>query len=486
LYFSLAAKGRIVDSFSEKRVVESLLGKTVGGWQVKERLGAGKSAVVFSASRDGQDAALKIFDPELIERSGREKQLKRIFREIALKTFPNPNLVRVLDGGACKETGCLFLVMERIDAPNLASVLKDVPRESIRPIIAQVADAARFLESLTPPIAHRDIKPDNIAISRDFRQATLLDLGVILPIDFNDGDPSSDEERRFFVGTLRYGPPEFVIRKEDYSVEGWRAITFYQLGAVLYDLIMKRKLFEAFTDPYPRLVMAIEQEIPVIDAKDVPEELILLAKNCLSKDPRIRLKYVTWGDFELKAAVPSAAMSAKDRIRRRLADLAPKAESDSENRSRSILRVLQDLHGRLHGLIKAGWASSDMFCPIECREYLSEDAGTGFVVLLISATPKLLLRYRLSIWLRVSIIDEKSEVAEIRYSASVSQATPAMDQVKVQKTRSVFAGVFQDGVVQSNVMNLLYQLIDIAQSLSGTDLADNEIRWIEVVEQAPQ
>jgi serine/threonine protein kinase len=224
-----------MDSVAAKRLIDDLTGNTVGGWKILGHLGTGKSAVVFRASRNSEERALKVFDPDLVQRAGRDRQLKRIKRELSLRDKIHPNLVRVFDGGECPDTGYFFIVMDLIDAPNLAEVLMDVPRESIRAIIAQVADAAHFLETLTPHIAHRDIKPDNIAISRDFSHATLLDLGVILPIDLAEKDPSSDGERRFFVGTLRYSPPEFLVRREEHTVDGWRAISFYQLGAHAYE-----------------------------------------------------------------------------------------------------------------------------------------------------------------------------------------------------------------------------------------------------------
>jgi serine/threonine protein kinase len=474
-----------VNSSTEKRLIAELVGKNVGGWNILGRLGAGNSAVVFSAERNGEAAALKVFDPDLIERSGREVQLKRIVRELSLKGAIHPNLVRVIDGGECGETGHLFIVMERIGAPNLATVLADVPRDAVRLIIAQIAEAARFLENWDPPIAHRDIKPDNIAISPDFKKATLLDLGVILPLDLNEKEPSSDQERRFFVGTLRYGPPEFLLRKEEYSIEGWRAVTFYQLGAVLYDMIMKERIFEAFAEPYPRLVMAIEHQIPSITAKDVPEDLILLAKNCLNKDPRIRLQYVSWSDFELKSTLASAAMSAKDRVRRRLADSTPTSERAVDERERSILRIIQDVHSRLHTLIKSGWASSEMFCPIECHEYLSEESGIGFVVLLLPTTRVLLLSRGLSIWFRIRIVDDRAMVIEVSYAACLSSTPPSLSEAAARQTGRLFAGVFQDGVIQSAIMDLLYQLIDVAQSISETDLGP-DARWIELVAESPK
>jgi len=471
-----------MQSLAEKRLLAQLVGKRVGGWQIHERLGVGKSAIVFRASREGNEAALKVFDPDLVESAGRENQINRINRELSLRNKEHENLVRVFDGGECSETNFLYVVMEKIDAPNLATVLKDVPREAIRPIIAQVASAAKFLESLNPPIAHRDIKPDNIAISPDFKKAILLDLGVILPIDLHDGQPSSDEERRFFVGTLRYGPPEFLLREEKYSVDAWRAITFYQLGAVLYDLVMRERLFEAASDPYPRLVMAVEHEIPNITAKDVPEDLILLARNCLSKDPKLRLEYVKWSDFESKASTSSPAMGAKERVRRRLALALSGPVQATDERERAVLRVLQDVQGRLHRIIKAGWASSEMFCPIECHEHPTHEVEAGYVTIIIPRTPKLLLPFPLSICFRVKVVDEKAEVVEIDYIAFLSNTRPALSEVIGRHMHTVFAGAFQDGVVQVSVTDLLYRVLDLAQSSEGRPLSPEE-GWIELIVQ---
>ena len=460
-----------MDSIGAKRLVDDLTGKVVGGWKILGHLGTGKSAVVFRATQDGEERALKVFDPDLVERSGKERQLHRIERELSLKDKLHPNLVRVFDGGECPHTGHLFVVMELIDAPNLAEVLPDIPRESIRPIIAQVADAAHFLENLTPHIAHRDIKPDNIAISRDFSHATLLDLGVILPIDLAEKTPSSDGERRFFVGTLRYSPPEFLVRQEEYSVEGWRAVTFYQLGAVLHDLIMKARIFEEFAEPYPRLVMAVQEENANITAKDVSEELILLAKNCLSKHPDIRLRYVTWDDFAVKSAVPSPAMRAKERVRRRLAqgyEAASETERGEDERSRAILRVVQDVQSRLHALVKAGWAVSDMFCPIECYEFPGTKQGHAYVVLRIPPSKKLMISGGLSVWFSILVTEEKSMAAEIGWVACLCNTPPSFHEVQGRQVRNIFAGVFQEGVVQGAVMDLLYQLLDIAQGVEAS------------------
>jgi eukaryotic-like serine/threonine-protein kinase len=90
-----------MDSIIAKRIETGLLGQEVAGWKITGRLDSGKSAVVFQASRDSEAAAIKIFDPEMVERYGKNVQLARIERELRLKGKHHPNLIKILDGGEC-------------------------------------------------------------------------------------------------------------------------------------------------------------------------------------------------------------------------------------------------------------------------------------------------------------------------------------------------------------------------------------------------
>jgi serine/threonine protein kinase len=72
----------------------------------------------------------------------------------------------------------------------------------------------------------------------EFKRLVLLDLGVLRPIA---GSTLTDANGiQAFVGTLQYSSPEFLLRQEEESLDGWRSLTFYQIGGVLHDLIMRR------------------------------------------------------------------------------------------------------------------------------------------------------------------------------------------------------------------------------------------------------
>jgi serine/threonine protein kinase len=464
-----------MDSYEARRIIDRLLGKNVGGWDIVGHRGTGKSAVVFDATREGRTAALKVFDPALVEASGKDKQLKRIDRELTLRGKHHPNLVEILDGGHCVTTGHLFVVMELIDAPNLASVIDDFPRDKIRPIIAQVASAARFLEDLG--IVHRDIKTDNIAITPDFKNATLLDLGVIRPLQLTGADPSSDGQRRSFVGTLRYSSPEFAFRREKQDPEGWRALTFYQLGAVLHDVIMRKRLFEEFSDPYTRLVKAVEDEIPAIQSIDVPDDIVLLARNCLLKDPKLRLRFVDWNAFDLEQSVLAAGIAAKERLRRRFA-LAQEAEAISavnkERLERLLEGTIQSMQSTIRNEVISECTGKDFIPRVESREFQGPPSSVGFLLLLFNVKPDPKFNRSLSILLRFEVLDQPSSVVQIGYAAASGGSGITREQANLVVTTPLFSGAFQDHIVKVAVMDVVYQLLDAAQQDSGTD----KQRWL--------
>jgi len=84
-----------VDKARAKKMAADLKGKIVGGWIVENYLGQGKSAVVLRARKGRQRIALKVFDQELINLYGAEKQKTRIERETSLAGKTHKNLVRI-------------------------------------------------------------------------------------------------------------------------------------------------------------------------------------------------------------------------------------------------------------------------------------------------------------------------------------------------------------------------------------------------------
>lgn len=275
--------------------VNNLSGHELKGWLLKERLGEGADGVVYEAEKDGRIAGIKIFFPDILEQNGIEAGLERLELQLQLKGRKfHENLVEVFEGGFLEDWKTIYIAMERVCGKSLDKLIGKIPENEIPPLLMQLASAAQFLEE--HELVHRDIKPANIMISDDFKTLTLLDLGIVLKHLSPDEERLSGDE---FVATTRYSPPEFVWRNEEASDENaWRAITFYQIGATLHDMIMGKPIFEGFDKPRARLYDAVRLLPPVVENKNCVDWICYLAKCCLVKNWRERLHLVSWASFK--------------------------------------------------------------------------------------------------------------------------------------------------------------------------------------------
>ncbi|TAN48702.1 MAG: serine/threonine protein kinase [Methylococcaceae bacterium] len=287
---------------------------TRGGGNISNKLGDGGSAAVFRWETSDKVMALKVYDPKFFATEAVSAERHRL------------NLQRRLIGQHCQsmvdtlavdeELDTCFVIMEFFAGSPLKDILDQVPDNAVPALIRQVVDAVVFLEKLG--LVHRDIKPENILVSQDFNRLRLLDLGVIRESSTDEDrvDGTDHGAKRPFIATAQYSSPEYLFRLEPPSTDLWKALTIYQVGGVLHDLICKKPLFEkaVAADNKYALAMAVMREIP--DFTDVPTSLskwTALAARCLTKDSKRRLALVAWADFN------ESDKPAKDKLKRVLA-----------------------------------------------------------------------------------------------------------------------------------------------------------------------
>ncbi len=297
----------------------------IAGYRLGARLGYGKSAVVFCAERGGKEYALKVFHPGLIEQYGKTAQLERIEREKKLIGWSHPNVAQVIDGGETPDGAHLFVTMERVPGIPLSAALTHVSRSAIPQLVQQLASAAKALEDYG--LVHRDIKPGNIHyIDGPNPSVVLLDLGVLKPI--GDSAATNLQTPGVFIGTHQYSPPEMIHGRHEETIDGWRAITFYQLGAVMHDLICQTRIFESSTTRIADLVQAVDNEEVLVRADDVEANLCDLANRCLLKSPADRLRFVEWANFFPSKFEPKS-------VEERIASFKVRAERTARQGSRN-------------------------------------------------------------------------------------------------------------------------------------------------------
>jgi eukaryotic-like serine/threonine-protein kinase len=202
--------------------------RNIGGYRLLRLLGEGGMGAVYLGWKEGDDAqvAVKVLSDQL---AGSQGYIDRFYREAKSgKLLNHANIVRTLSYGRDEQTGKHYLVLEYVDGPNALDLLKRLGRLPVGDAIHITLDMARALEHAhSRNVIHRDIKPDNILITRA-GVAKLADLGLAKRTD----ETSHLTSMRQGFGTTHYMPYEqaFNARSADNRSD------IYALGATLYHL----------------------------------------------------------------------------------------------------------------------------------------------------------------------------------------------------------------------------------------------------------
>jgi len=386
--------------------VSRLVGKEFRGWQLTRIVGKGADGIVYAAAKDAEEVAIKIFFPEALEKHGVGEEKERLELQLRLKGSKcHPYLVEIFDGGEAEELGgALFIVMELVPGSSLDKIVSQVPREAIPTLIRQLADAARFLDE--QDLVHRDIKPSNIVISDDFKKLTLLDLGIVIKGTANDQEKEASGKE--FVATLRYSPPEFVWRTEERSDrDAWKAVTFYQIGATLHDLIMRRPIFDGHDKPRATLYDSVRLRPPHLEATDCEQWLVHLAKCCLVKNWRERIQLVGWESFQGPTVTEGDVNHQKHLIRLRQLradELRVLQEADKVGRPKNErVQELWDLHNKLFMEVRQFIMSTPIF-PKFSATHRSHGESEYFLSFEFEKDTQLMFGEKLTVetWLKAS------------------------------------------------------------------------------------
>lgn len=222
-----------------------------GRYQINEQLRQGGMGTVFKAkdlrlNRTVAVKACQFTDERLQKQFELEAQLLAVLR--------HPALPIVSDHFG--EDNELFLVMDYIHGEDLGEVLQGrkepFPPDDVLRWADQLLDALIFMHSQTPPIIHRDIKPQNLKLFRN--QIFLLDFGLA------KGSP----EMKATMSKSIFGFTPHYASLEQIQGTGTDARSdLYSLGATLYHLLSAQMPVDALTrveavinggpDPLPRL-----------------------------------------------------------------------------------------------------------------------------------------------------------------------------------------------------------------------------------------
>jgi len=279
--------------------------KGVDGLGETSFVASGGSAALYKVETAAGPRAIKVFNAVFFATPGDTAERRRLGVQKRLIGHPCPYLVQT--HRVVEAEGTAFIEMEFVPWPSLKSQLTVIPDDAIANLFGQLVEAAKFLDE--QGIVHRDIKPENIHISPDFKKLKLLDLGVAREAELLDGVDAAITDHgnlRPFLATAQYSSPEYLFRLDEPSPKLWRGLTFYQLGAVLHDLITKRPLFHQEMSMGNRWLVAraVLTKVPSF-ADGNPtrlSEMKALAARCLVKNLDSRLQLVSWQDLLLEGS----------------------------------------------------------------------------------------------------------------------------------------------------------------------------------------
>jgi len=209
-------------------------------YRLERELGGGGMSRVFVAEETalGRRIVLKVLPPEL----GAGLSVDRFRREIQLAaSLHHPNIVPLLTAG--EADGLLYYTMPLIEGDSLRTRLA---REGELP----VGEAVRLLRDVVDGLAyahehgvvHRDIKPDNVLVSR--HHAMVTDFGVAKALSEATGRAALTSAG-VALGTPSYMAPEQATADPhtDHRAD------IYAVGALAYEMLQDGR---PSSDPHPR------------------------------------------------------------------------------------------------------------------------------------------------------------------------------------------------------------------------------------------
>ncbi|MEK6222751.1 MAG: serine/threonine protein kinase, partial [Chloroflexota bacterium] len=262
----------------------SLIGQTLGQYQIIEQIGKGGMATVYRAKQAniGRDVAVKVLDSSLIQKD--ESFLERFNREVQIIShLQHPHIMPVIDFG--EHDGQPYIVVSYLTGGTLSDLINQekLSFDHIIKLTEQMANALDFAHSRG--IIHRDFKPSNILLDEN-GNTYLADFGLSR---FNDDDSQ-------LTGSSIVGTPDYTAPDLANAIEITSTVDVYALGVTLFQMLTGKLPFKAL-NPMGVLMAHISTDIPNIYEiyPDLPEGLQPVIDKAMAKRPKDR--YATAGEM---------------------------------------------------------------------------------------------------------------------------------------------------------------------------------------------
>jgi TolB-like protein/Flp pilus assembly protein TadD len=266
-----------------------------------------------------RDVAVKVLPERLARDAEARSRFEREARAVA--ALSHPNILAIHDFGV--EDGVAYAVTELLEGETLRQRLDRARVPVARAVEYGLQIAAALGAAHEKGIVHRDVKPDNVFVTRE-GHVKVFDFGIAKRADeprTAESSTTADTAPGVVLGTVGYMSPE-QVRSEAVDARS----DLFSLGCVLYEMIAGARAFGRAT-PADTLAAILNEDPPPVDtrAADCPVELARVVARCLEKQREMRFQSARDLAYALEASLRSGR-PARRRIprgsRRRIDSLA--------------------------------------------------------------------------------------------------------------------------------------------------------------------
>lgn len=271
-----------------------MVGRTLKHYKIEALLGKGGMGVVYRALdvRLQRPVALKMLTPSLVSDPDRRARFLREAQSAAALT--HPAIAQVYDIN--EADGSIFIAMEYIDGKTVSRLIADGELDLMGSVEIAFQVAEGLAKAHESNIIHRDIKSDNIMVTRD-GHAKLLDFGLAKLLE-PAGEPAAAAGASERTLTTPHGPtiPGAILGTMSYmSPEQARGqkldprSDIFSLGIVFYEMVTGELPFKGDTPIDTMHAIAYEEAKPVtIMRRNLSPQVQRIVTRCLRKRPEDR------------------------------------------------------------------------------------------------------------------------------------------------------------------------------------------------------
>lgn len=254
----------------------------VDRYEILEKIGTGGMSDVYKAKdhKLNRFVAVKVLKQEFSENANFVSKFR--IEAQAAAGLMHPNIVNVYDVG--EENGIYFIVMELVEGITLKKYIEKKARLSVKEAISIAIQVSMGIEAAhNNHIIHRDIKPQNIIISKEGK-VKVTDFGIAKAATSNTITSN-------VMGSVHYTSPEQA--RGGYSDE---KSDIYSLGITMFEMLTGRVPFNGETT-VAIAIKHIQEEMPSPReyVVEIPVSVEQIVFKCCQKSPDRR--YQSMGEL---------------------------------------------------------------------------------------------------------------------------------------------------------------------------------------------